>query len=270
MYIVAPWWVCPVVAAFAYLAFAYLVPALLGDNVMLLAFTQGLPALAPYVAGFILLIGIAANLKKLMGGMLLDRQRGADTISSLKWQEFEELIAAAYRRQGYRVEESGGGGPDGGVDLILYGNGEEIYVQCKQWRTYRVGVQLIREFHGILHSRGCTADRGIFVTFGQYTQDARRFAEENSIELVDQKKLLPMLEAAKKSTHRKESERPSVTEQPMPVQEDAKSPPESIPDCPLCGKPMVLRTARKGSAAGSQFWGCSGFPKCRGIVVAGE
>jgi restriction system protein len=33
--------------------------------------------------------------------------------------------------------------------------------------------------------------------------------------------------------------------------------------CPLCGKPMALRTARKGPNAGSQFWGCSGYPECK-------
>lgn len=36
--------------------------------------------------------------------------------------------------------------------------------------------------------------------------------------------------------------------------------------CSRCGMPMVLRTARKGKNAGGQFWGCSGFPKCRNIV----
>lgn len=33
--------------------------------------------------------------------------------------------------------------------------------------------------------------------------------------------------------------------------------------CPRCGKELVLRTARKGEHAGEQFYGCSGFPKCR-------
>ena len=32
--------------------------------------------------------------------------------------------------------------------------------------------------------------------------------------------------------------------------------------CPRCGKPLVLRTAKKGDNAGRQFYGCSGFPKC--------
>ena len=33
--------------------------------------------------------------------------------------------------------------------------------------------------------------------------------------------------------------------------------------CPRCGKKLILRTAKKGVNAGKQFWGCSGFPKCR-------
>ena len=36
------------------------------------------------------------------------------------------------------------------------------------------------------------------------------------------------------------------------------------PGCPRCGKPMVLRTASSGPHAGSQFWGCSAFPDCKG------
>jgi restriction system protein len=36
------------------------------------------------------------------------------------------------------------------------------------------------------------------------------------------------------------------------------------PACPTCGKGMVLRTARKGALAGSRFWGCTGYPECRG------
>jgi four helix bundle suffix protein len=39
---------------------------------------------------------------------------------------------------------------------------------------------------------------------------------------------------------------------------------EALPACPLCGKAMVVRTARKGERAGSQFLGCSGYPECKG------
>ncbi len=38
------------------------------------------------------------------------------------------------------------------------------------------------------------------------------------------------------------------------------------PSCPLCKGLMVLRTAKKGGNMGSQFWGCAGYPKCKGIL----
>ncbi len=36
------------------------------------------------------------------------------------------------------------------------------------------------------------------------------------------------------------------------------------PQCPTCNKVMVTRTAKRGSAAGRNFWGCSEYPRCRG------
>lgn len=35
-------------------------------------------------------------------------------------------------------------------------------------------------------------------------------------------------------------------------------------DCPDCGYPMKIRTARKGANAGSRFLGCSLYPSCKG------
>ena len=45
-------------------------------------------------------------------------------------------------------------------------------------------------------------------------------------------------------------------------QSDGSAPP--APACPHCGLAMVLRTARSGRNAGSQFWGCSAYPDCKG------
>jgi four helix bundle suffix protein len=38
----------------------------------------------------------------------------------------------------------------------------------------------------------------------------------------------------------------------------------AAPLCPRCGKPMRQRTARQGAHAGQSFWGCSGYPDCKG------
>ena len=36
------------------------------------------------------------------------------------------------------------------------------------------------------------------------------------------------------------------------------------PSCPVCGKPMIRRMAKKGMNSGREFWSCSGYPQCNG------
>jgi restriction system protein len=52
----------------------------------------------------------------------------------------------------------------------------------------------------------------------------------------------------------------------LPDQSNRTDPADSIPSCPICEKLMVLRTAKSGKNAGSQFWGCSDYPNCKGVV----
>jgi restriction system protein len=42
---------------------------------------------------------------------------------------------------------------------------------------------------------------------------------------------------------------------------------KKIPLCKLCGGLMALRTAKGGKNPGSQFWGCVGYPECRGTLA---
>lgn len=60
--------------------------------------------------------------------------------------------------------------------------------------------------------------------------------------------------AAARLAHRRKADQP-----------DRSGPPDrpAAPACRQCDKPMILRTARQGSRAGSQFWGCSGYPACK-------
>ena len=43
------------------------------------------------------------------------------------------------------------------------------------------------------------------------------------------------------------------------VRTEAKAKQEDAPDCPSCGKPM-----RKRNSARGPFWGCTGYPECKG------
>lgn len=40
--------------------------------------------------------------------------------------------------------------------------------------------------------------------------------------------------------------------------------------CPDCGKEMVLREAKRGPNKGQQFWGCYGYPECKGVLSVEE
>lgn len=49
----------------------------------------------------------------------------------------------------------------------------------------------------------------------------------------------------------------------------AQSIESNAPECPVCGKPMLRRVARKGQNAGRPFWSCSDYPNCRGTRPMG-
>lgn len=42
---------------------------------------------------------------------------------------------------------------------------------------------------------------------------------------------------------------------------------DAVPNCPNCGKMMVLRVHRGGSNAGKEYYGCIDSPKCAGVVA---
>ena len=190
--------------------------------------------------------------------LLLQRQDSQESIRELTWQKFELLVGALFRQHGYQVIENGGGGADGGIDLELRKDNERILVQCKQWRTWRVGVKPIRELYGVLMHEH--ASRAIFVTCGDYTAEAASFAVGKPIELIDGAQLLKMIEAVKPSNAANERVLPRT-----PLQQLTTTSTTTLPGCPKCGKAMVIRTAKQGKYAGQQFYGCSNYPHCSGV-----
>jgi restriction system protein len=180
---------------------------------------------------------------------------GRSAVSQLSWREFESLIGEGFRRRGYTVADNAGAGPGGGVDLVLAKGAERALVQCKHWRRSSVGVAVIRELYGVMAARSVRS--GFVVTSGTFTPEAREFAAQCGIELIDGARLNEWVSraAAKPDTAARLSE-PSVARLGASNQ-------SSTPACPTCGVDMVLRMARQGSSAGQRFWGCARFPHCR-------
>jgi restriction system protein len=154
--------------------------------------------------------------------------KGADALDGMSWREFESLVGEAFRLQGFGVVETGGGGADGGVDLVLSKGGEKFLVQCKQWKAYKVGVDVVRELYGVMAARGATG--GFVVTSGSFTEDAKAFADGRNVKLVDGQRLFSMIRQAKESLSNRSvamarSTKPATT---PPVSSPLTLPPKNV------------------------------------------
>jgi restriction system protein len=186
---------------------------------------------------------------------LLERQTGLDSLRVISWREFEMLVGEAFRRQGYAVRETGLGGADGGIDLILHKDGKVTLVQCKQWKTLRVDVKVVREMLGLLVDQGAAAVK--IVAIGSYTAEARRFVEGKPIELINGDVLLAMIREVQ--TRTSEKIETAKANHANKIKVEPKISPDPI--CPKCGANMVKRLNRQTK---DPFWGCLKYPTCRG------
>jgi Restriction endonuclease len=109
---------------------------------------------------------------------------------------FERLCQKILERSGFiKVDVTGRSG-DGGIDgigvLRLNLLSFHVFFQCKRWKG-SVGASVIRDFRGAMVGR---ADKGLVMTTGTFSTDARREATRDgapAIDLVDGETLCELL-----------------------------------------------------------------------------
>jgi len=222
------------------------------------AMWRAFSVIGQYLLPFLFLLGAGISGYRRHRAKLLhaDAANRADGMVQMSWREFEVMVGEYFRRLGFSVVENGGGGPDGGVDLILQKGSDRYLVQCKQWRALRVGVQPVRELYGVMASRRIAG--AFVVTSGDFTDEARSFAEGREIRLINGKALQRGIRAQAATA--------GTLPQPLAAESSTASASQRNPMCPLCGSQMVVRQARAGNTPGKNFWGCGQFAqtKCRG------
>jgi restriction system protein len=140
-----PWWVSVVVSGAVYVFLKFTFPSIDFGSMMANSFAKGISSAAPIIALVLLIPAPIAAFNLCRKRRLFDSQKGIDSIRALGWREFEELVGEAYRRQGYAVIENTPAGPDEGIDFVLKKDGNLVLVQCKQWRSFKVGVNIVRQ-----------------------------------------------------------------------------------------------------------------------------
>lgn len=261
-----PWWAGVVAALVAFIAFRLVagievpVPAdskQFGGLVIRQAI-RSVAMVAQWVLPALLLVGAAVSYFKQRKRAALHEEvakRGKlAPFADMSWRDFERLVGEHFRRRGFAVAETGGGGADGGVDIELSRGSDRYLVQCKHWRALRVGVEPVRELYGVIHAR--RAAGGFVVTSGTFTDEAKRFAEGREVELIDGAALAGAI---------RQQLAPARIEPTLGSLSEAAN---ATPVCPVCKAPMQLRKASRGASAGQAFWGCSRFPACRGTRPA--
>jgi Restriction endonuclease len=144
--------------------------------------------------------------------------------------EFEWLVGEIFRREGWKVDETGRRDrPDGNVDLRLVRDGRHVLVQCKRWVSWAVGVDDVRSFAGALMREGLKGSDGIFVTLSDFTEQARSEAEELGVALIDNRDLYVRMEAVRRTEA-----------------------------CPICGSTMLLGRSNFGWWFRCVKKGCAG------------
>lgn len=106
-----------------------------------------------------------------------------DRVLSLDWVDMQELVAGILRAMGYKTRISPKGA-DRGKDIVASPDGlgleePKIIVEVKH-RQGQMGSQEIRSFLGGLRAR----DKGLYVSTGGFTKDARYEAERSNVPLT--------------------------------------------------------------------------------------
>jgi len=244
-----PWWAGVALAGLAYFGL---------ENLSVPAGPDGAqPAMLAVGRYLLTAVFLAVALRSAYGRLRRRRSHiaasgrpGAGALDAMSRQQFETLLSEAYRRKGYAVSATGNGSPDGGVDLSLRKGDAHILVYCRQWRALQVGVNSVRELHGLMTARDANA--GVVVTAGVFTAEARAFARDRQIELMAGKALQDLVRGV------------TVPGRIFRLRDPLSVLTNGAPFCPQCQSRMVKRKARSGSHAGKVVWSCSRYPDCRG------
>jgi len=167
-----------------------------------------------------------------------------EALREIDWYQFEKFCAVLLQSEGYDIERKGGAHPDGGVDLIATRDGVRSLIQCKHWKTWDIKEKIVREMLGSMAHFQVTA--GAIYTLKGWTTPAAELAAQHQITLADGLQLA--------------SRAASVL--PKDVLEEVLN--CTVHHCPKCESPMVWRTGDF-----EPFWGCSKYPRCRGILRKG-
>ena len=166
----SPWWVSALIAVGSFAALRLLIP-------------QGMALFAAIPFAVIAIYAAVQQLRRPGAKRVaatLERARG------LSGESFISSLEEGFRREGYAVTRM-----EGGADLVLRREGLTTLVACKRWKAMRAGIEPLREFDVVTREHGAVGR--MYIAAGEVTENARVFAAERNIRLVQEEELARLL-----------------------------------------------------------------------------
>ena len=105
-------------------------------------------------------------------------ERKLEAIRALPWEEFAHKLELAFKAEGYTVKPS-----KGIADFELEQLGYLTLVSARRWKVGRTGAEPIREL--VEYGQKRQARQCRYVAAGEVTEQARAYAKEQGVVLID-------------------------------------------------------------------------------------
>ena len=191
----------------------------------------------PFLLGLVLIVFVITRAIK---ARKIAQAMATDNYDSMSGEEFEEFCANILRGNGYTNVEVTKASGDHGIDVLASKDNVKYAIQCKRY-SKPVGNKAVQEAYS--GKDIYKADVAVVMSNMDFTPQAIEDARKLNVELWNRDKIYSL-------------QKKGNVEISEPFEENNLT-------CPKCGGTLVLRTAKKGANAGSQFYGCSNYPNCK-------
>lgn len=175
----SPWWISLAIA----LALAVTGRFFLSDTFATYAFSFAIP--------FVIIAGVAAW-KQSKQPRAARVAATLEAVSAMSWRDFSALMEQAFQHDGYEVTRM-----NGAADFRIVKAGRTSVVCCKRWKAATHGLEPLRELSVSRRENG--ARGAIYVAANGLTENARRFAADHKILLMQGPELTALLRLPKRA-----------------------------------------------------------------------